>query len=460
MRKIKIIIISSLIMIIALVFAGIYYYQSTRFNSNITINDTKVGGLTADQAIKKLKSTVLKNVVFVGQEQIFDGKDTKMEFTNNDMTGVKKLLRRQQTFFPTSKAKSYLFIPGKADYYQSKTMKKKIEEKLILMNKGLKAPQDAEAHLEQGKMIVSKSINGKQFDVASLVKDYQKQEFNSEIHLNAVYLQPIKADSPIVKQEMKMLQELVQRTIDYKVQNKDYSFIASDLIKNASVSKKMKYSINTSDIQKKVAEIDRSQSTLNKNYTFKTHSGSVISVKGESYGWAIDVGAETKRIQEAFEKGEKAILAYNIYGIGWNTYGIGYHNPTNNGIGNTYAEVSIKEQRIWIYKNGQLKVTTPVVTGRHDTHEDTPKGLWYIMFKESPSILQGSEVGNPNYSVKVDYWAPFTLGGVGFHDASWRKNWASTAYLKKGSGGCVNTPPSIMKAVYDNLAQNEPVVVY
>ena len=53
------------------------------------------------------------------------------------------------------------------------------------MNKSLKAPQDAEAHLEQGKIIVSKSINGEQYDVASLLKDYQKQEYNSEIHLNA-----------------------------------------------------------------------------------------------------------------------------------------------------------------------------------------------------------------------------------------------------------------------------------
>jgi hypothetical protein len=54
-------------------------------------------------------------------------------------------------------------------------MKKKVEEKLILMNKGLKAPKDAEAHLEQSRVIVTKSIDGKQYDVASLLKDYQKK---------------------------------------------------------------------------------------------------------------------------------------------------------------------------------------------------------------------------------------------------------------------------------------------
>jgi hypothetical protein len=416
--------------------------------------------LTADQTFKKLESTVLKNVVYVGHVQIFDGKDMKTGFSNKDLDDVKRLLRGQKTFFPSSKVKNYSLVPGQANPYQSQTMKKKIEEKLILMNKGLIAPKDAQAHLEQGKMIVTKSIDGKQYDVASLLKDYQKQEYNREIHLNSLFILPVKSDSPVVKQEKKMLQELLSRIVEYKVQDKVYSFKGSDVIKNASVSKDMKVTIDTAVIKNNIAEINQSQSTLGKNYTFKTHSGSVISVKGGTYGWAIDVDAETKRIEEAFEKGEKSILAYNVYGIGWSTYGVGYHNPTNNGIGDSYAEASIKEQQIWIYKNGQLKVTTHVVTGRHDTHEDTPTGVWYIEYKESPSTLKGSEVGNPNYSVKVDYWAPFTLDGVGFHDAKWRKNWASNAYLTKGSGGCVNTPANVMKSVYDNLSQNEPVVVY
>jgi hypothetical protein len=460
MRKRTIVILSSIVVLIVLIFSGIYYYQATRFNAHITINNTQVGGLTADQAINKLKSTVSKNVVYVGQKQIFDGNDTKMGFTNQDLSGVKKLLRTQWTLFPSSKDKNYTLRPSTANQDQSQSMKKKVEEKLLLMNKSLTAPKDAEVRLEQGKIVVSKSMDGKQYDVANLLKDFQKQAYNSEIHLNPVYFQPIKADSPTIKQEKNLLQELVQRTVDYKLQDKAYSFKGSEVIKNASVSKDMKYVIDTSDIKKKLGELNGSQSTLNKNYTFKTHSGSVISVKGETYGWAIDLGAETKRIQEAFEKGTKSILAYNIYGVGWNINGVGYHMPTNHGIGDTYVELSIKEQRIWVYKNGKLKVTTHVVTGTHAYNEDTPKGVWYIEYKQSPSTLKGSEVGNSNYSIKVAYWAPFTKSGCGFHDASWRKNWSSKAYLAQGSGGCVNTPPSVMKSVYDNLTQNEPVVIY
>lgn len=460
MRRSVIVIVGSLVVVAALVFAGLCYHQATRFNSQITINNIKVGGLTADQAINKLKSAVLKNIVYVGHQKIYDGKDTKMGFTSKDLPKVKKLLKEQWTFFPSSKEKNYTLAASQTNAHQTQVMKKKIKEKLQAMNKHLKAPQDAKAYLKDGKMMVSKSVKGKQYDVRSLLKEFQNQEYNSEIHLKPVRLQPAGVNNPKVKQEKKKLEELVQRTVDYQLQNKAYAFKGSDVIKNAHLSKDMKYVIDPNGIKKKLEALNRSKSTLHKNYTFKTHSGSVISVKGKSYGWAINVDAEAKRILKAFEEGKPSVRAYNIYGVGWNVNGVGYHTPSNHGIGDTYVELSIEKQRIWVYKNGKLKVTTHVVTGTHDYNEDTPKGVWYIEYKKSPAVLKGSEVGNPNYSVKVKYWAPFTLSGDGLHDASWRTNWSSNAYLKQGSGGCVNTPPSVMKTVYDNLTQYEPVVIY
>ncbi|RYM02190.1 hypothetical protein EWH99_11205 [Sporolactobacillus sp. THM7-7] len=425
------------------------------------INGTKVGGLTADQALKELKTLTLENDIYIGGKRVVNGKNTKTKFTEKDLPEIRELLDRQRTWWPSSKEKNYSLMPAQADHYRSEVLKGELEAKLRFLNKSLKAPKDAQAHLEQNRIVVSKSENGDQYNIAELLKYYDRHHgYESDIHLKPVLLQPVREDSQVVKDEKKKLEELTRQTVNYRVQDKTYSLKASELVKHATVSKDMKTTIDTVDLKNRIAEINRSQSTLNKDYTFKTHSGSVISVKGESYGWALDVDKETKRIRDAFEKGKPSVRAYYVYGVGYSTYGIGYHNTTNHGIGDTYAEVSIKEQRIWVYKNGQLKVTTHVVTGRHDTHEDTPKGVWYIMYKESPSTLEGSEAGNPHYSVKVDYWAPFTMSGCGFHDASWRQNWASDAYLKHGSGGCVNTPPKVMKTVYDNLSQNDPVVIY
>ncbi|MEH7418458.1 L,D-transpeptidase [Neobacillus drentensis] len=452
---------TSALIIIALIIGAGSYYQANHFNSEIKINAIKVGGMTADQALNKLKTTVLKNDVYVGDQQILDGEDTMMGYTDKDLPAIKKLLKKQWTFFPSSKTKDYSLMPSNQDLYRNQTLKKQVEEKLLAMNQSLKAPQDAAVRLVQGKIVVSNSISGEQYDVAGILKDYEKHEYVSEIRLNPVYIQPIKEDSEFVKNQQKKFEEFLAQTVNYKVQDKVLPLKAGEIIKNASISKDSQIKIDdTFDINNKIAEINNSQSTLNKDFTFKTHSGSVISVKGKGYGWAIDVKKEVPRIKEAFEKGEKSVSASNIYGNGWNGEGYGYEASTNNGIGDTYAEVSIAEQRIWIYKNGKLVVTTNVVTGTHSTHHDTSPGVWYILYKQTPAVLTGRENGKITYQVDVNYWAPFTNDGQGFHDASWRGNWGSKAYLTAGSHGCVNTPPSIMRTVYNNLSTHEPVVVY
>lgn len=449
-----------LAIVLLLICGGIGYYQSARFNPHVSINGLDVGGMTAEQVQEKLATWTLKNDVYIGDERIYDGKDTKAVFTEEDLPEIRQLLKKQRTWFPSSEKKAYTLMPGRTDRYRTETLRQEVSEKLKEINQKLKAPKDAQAALKDGKITVSKSEKGEQYDLNKLLKDYDRQDYKSEIRLEPVRLQPILEDSEIVKNETGKLQELLGRSVDYRLQDKTHHLTAGELIKQATVSKEMKVTVEADELRDKVAEINQEQSTLHKNFAFKTHSGREISVKGGSYGWALDVDKETERIKTAFEKGEGAIQAEHIYGEGYSTYGIGYDNTTNHGIGHTYVEVSISEQRMWVYKNGKAVLTTHVVTGRHDTHEDTPKGVWYVMYKESPSILEGSEAGNPHYRVKVSYWAPFTMSGCGFHDAGWRTNWSKDAYLKHGSGGCVNIPPNVMDTVYASVSQNDPVIVY
>jgi lipoprotein-anchoring transpeptidase ErfK/SrfK len=450
----------SAILAIVLVLMGYLYYQASRFNQNISINGVKVGGMTAEQAIKKLQALELKNEVYIGNEKIFDGEDTKAGYSNMDLPNVKELIKKQRTFFPSKKEINYTLATKTKNHELSQKIKQAITAKLEAKNKSIRDLQASKVRLENGKLISPSSVE-KQYDIEKTIKVYEKQAFTSVIHLNPVFLQPTVADEQKVKNKEKMLRDLLGLTVNYQVQDKTYSLKGSDVIKNASVSDDMKYTIDPAEIKKRIAEINQTQSTLNKNFSFKTNSGQNISVKGESYGWALNVDKETKWVQEAFEKGETSLQAKNIYGTGWTTYGTGYQKTANNGIGDTYVEVSIKDQRIWVYKNGQLKLTTNVVTGwKGVNNQDTPTGVWYIEYKKSPSILRGSSFTHKNYAVHVDFWAPFTLSGCGLHDASWRTNWSSTAYLSDGSNGCVNISPSVMKDVFANIEVNEPVVIY
>lgn len=416
--------------------------------------------MTPDQAVKKLSAVTLKNELYIGNSLILNGKDTKTGFTSGDLSHFQALLKKQWTWWPSAANRHFSLLPEKTNRYPMETMKKEAESKIQALNKTLKAPKDAQAVVRNGRIRILPSVDGNQYNTGKLLNAYELQKYSSVIRLKPVLLEPVRADSAIVKNEQKKLQQLMTHSVSYQLQGKPFEFKAVDLIQNASVSKTMKYTVDPSGITAKLAGLNRTYSTLNKDFSFQTHSGTTISVRGQTYGWALSLSDEAKRIEQALLTGTRSLKAYNVYGLGYSTYGIGYHTMANHGIGFTYAEVSIKDQRIWIYKNGQMVLTTRVVTGRHDTNEDTPKGLWYIEYKQSPSVLKGSEAGNAHYSVKVKYWAPFTLGGVGFHDAGWRTNWSVTAYLNQGSGGCVNTPPKVMGQLYQSLEQNEPVIVY
>ena len=119
-----------------------------------------------------------------------------------DLPQVKKLLKASG-HFSLLQRKKYSLLSKEANQYRSETMKKLVEEKLVSMNEKLKAPQDAMAKLEQGKIVISKSVDGKQYDVTSLLKDYDKQKHKSEIHLKSAYIQPIKENDPIIKKKRK-----------------------------------------------------------------------------------------------------------------------------------------------------------------------------------------------------------------------------------------------------------------
>ncbi len=121
--------------------------------------------------------------------------------------------------------------------------------------------------------------------------------------------------------------------------------------------------------------------------------------------------------------------------------------------GSTYIEINIAQQRMWFYKNGKLVVDTPVVTGTRYSM-DTPKGFYYIYQRARNTVLTG-----PGYASPVDYWMAF-CGGCGIHDASWRSSFGGNIYTYNGSHGCVNTPYSAVRTIYNNTGYDTPVIVY
>jgi lipoprotein-anchoring transpeptidase ErfK/SrfK len=183
-------------------------------------------------------------------------------------------------------------------------------------------------------------------------------------------------------------------------------------------------------------------------HTFKTSGGNTITVNGGSYGWRIDREAELKRLVTDIKSanGVNREPAYKQRGK--------IRTSTYEDIGDSYVEVSITQQHLWVYKNGRQVVSTAVVTGNTAAGHGTTPGVYYIAYKARHATLKGED-----YETPVSYWMPFN-GGQGIHDSWWRGAYGGSIYRGGGSHGCVNTPPSQVPQVYANVEAGTPVIVY
>lgn len=126
----------------------------------------------------------------------------------------------------------------------------------------------------------------------------------------------------------------------------------------------------------------------------------------------------------------------------------------DNTIGSSYVEIDLTQQHVWVYRGGEVAVSTDCVTGKAISGNNTPNGIFSIQFKQRDAVLRGED-----YETPVSYWMPF-FQGVGLHDAGWRGSFGGDIYVSSGSHGCVNLPPSAAAQIFDVVYSGEPVIVY
>ena len=202
--------------------------------------------------------------------------------------------------------------------------------------------------------------------------------------------------------------------------------------------------------QEKVKEYVRSLAikydTIGTNRSFKTTGGETITVKGGNYGFWMDRQSTIDALTEAILAGTIGEFEPVYYCKGAN-YG-------ENEIGDSYVEINLDAQHVYVYKNGSLVTQADCVSGKVSNGNYTPGGTYQITYKERDATLRGQ-----GYNSKVKYWMPFN-NNIGMHDASWRSSFGGEIYLRSGSHGCVNLPPSITPTIFENVEKGEAVVVY
>lgn len=215
--------------------------------------------------------------------------------------------------------------------------------------------------------------------------------------------------------------------------------------------------------------------TQGKKRNFTTHSGKVIEISGGDYGWRLDYKKTVEQVYEILtEKKDESIVNSYIKNKSKETikalttelepiysnqgYKKDYVNFENDWDTQNYSEVDLTEQKVYVYRDGQLAYTSICVTGRPPTEDRiTRTGVWYIKEKMPEKVLVGED-----YETPVKYWVRIMWTGTGYHSLN-RSDWASwspTLYLTKGSHGCINLQLNDAKAIYDLVRTKDPVFIH
>ena len=196
-----------------------------------------------------------------------------------------------------------------------------------------------------------------------------------------------------------------------------------------------------------VKELAETYTTYGKPHTFHTTTGKDVELTYGDYGWLLDEQALADDIYERVSSKESATAEFPFAQKAMAF--VDGHDYTD-----TYVEISIEDQHLWYYVDGELAMETNVVTGGVYDNHDTRVGIFSIDDKKPNRTLRG-----PGYASFVRYWMPFDKL-IGMHDASWRSAFGGKIYLTNGSHGCVNMPTSAARFMFENVDMLTPVIVY
>ena len=223
-------------------------------------------------------------------------------------------------------------------------------------------------------------------------------------------------------------------------------------------SKEGRFTYKTKDDEIKAysEKLAEKYSTFQDTLKFKTHSGEEIDIQNKSVGWILDSDYTEKALKKTILN--RMSITFDLTNGSeesnkWWLRIAGKYGKYE-GYGNTYAEVSITGQYMWLYKNGKIIMESDVVTGGPSTGNDTPKGAFRVYNKKEGATLYG-----PGYWTTVSYWVGI-YEDIGFHDATWRDEFGADVYLEDGSHGCVNLPIKSARKIYDEAYIDMPVFIY
>ena len=454
-RKIIILLLEIQILILLMTYAITKYMFQDIFCNNTIINGVDCSFLTVEEAknvIQQKQDEYVFKIIFKDNEveNIF-GTEIKLTIKNleQELENIKERQRRSllfsgkeyelENFFDEDKLKKVLSSKEqlKSEYMEKKT---KIEYNFNSKSNLFELENKNIYYLDFNQVFekVSKAISEK----------------NNAVQMQDLYL------IPETYSNLNKLNSYIKAKIIYELPDGKKYELSADTLHNWLVQDKNGKYVKDEEVWNQNIEnfvtdkLCALADTTGKTRKFKpTEKETEISVKGGNYGYQINKEEEIAKLKEELANQESITRTP--------CYAKTEISTEDNTLGKSYVEIDLTRQKVWVYVNGKLKVETDCVTGCVKKKHDTPTGIYTLTYKEKDRILRGDKLPNGKYSYQshVDYWMPFN-GGIGLHDASWRKKFGGDIYINSGSHGCINLPLEAAEKIYGIINKQMPIIVY
>lgn len=268
-----------------------------------------------------------------------------------------------------------------------------------------------------------------------------------------LYVKPVTlSDSTTLSDSVKTLNKALDTVVTYDFQTSQETLNKDTFSAWMSTDDQGAVKFDSEQLNGYIKGLADKYDTYGKPVVFTTTGGEARQYTELYSGWEIDQPGEAEALQAVILAGN-SVTREPVYAS------TGKDRSQGNTISGTYLEISIPSQTMWYYKDGELIVSTPVVTGDEYNGYGTSKGYFVLQNKETNVVLRGDNADGSQYASPVTFWLPFH-NGDGVHDASWRSAYGGRIYLGNGSHGCVNTPYSAVKTIFNNISVGDPVIVY
>ncbi|GCF95809.1 hypothetical protein NRIC_37000 [Enterococcus florum] len=456
--KIGIVIALGLLVLLVGGYAARSTYYSKHFLPNTVVNGIEISGMTVEAASKKMEKELSESPF-----EIKDNGENWKEINRADL-GWKADYQPELEKIKTSQnpfrwGPQLVFAAEKQDVAGNSLDENMLNATVETIKNELNQSNETRTPTENATIekqadgfaiIPEKQGNTINVDAAAQAFSEAVSSGKHEIDLTDYQVKPeIKKDNPQLKESLNEMNAVAKINATYSINGNTFQIPTEQINDWLTVDGEGKMDLDQAKVEAYVATLGQQYNTSTNPTLFKSTRRGDVEVPAGAYGWTINTTEEAQALKEQILQGKDFTRSPIVTGA---------TTADKPLIGNTYVEVDLQNQHMWLYKDGNVALETDIVSGKPSS--PTPPGVNYVWSKETNKVLRGLNDDGSKYASPVQYWMPIDWTGVGLHDSDWQPAYGGDLWLSRGSHGCVNTPPSVMAQMFPLVEVGTPVLVF